>query len=486
MDRIACPLRSAARHFGDTPALIGADGMISYARLDRLVDALVHRLRNVGVIRGERVAAVCLMGWEYPVLLWALFRLKSVVCPISPRFPLDTVSAILRQIHCRTFIDTVRHSDQISVPGLRRVSLQRLFENLHQEKGRPEEETDFLASKGAGTIVLTSGSFGLPKMVLHSLSSHYYSAVGSNRNIAVTPESRWLLSLPVYHVGGLGIIFRTVLGGGAVIIPPPDKHLGNVLEAFPVTHLSLVATQLHRLLKGNLPNIRARQRLAAVLVGGGPTGEDLIGEAYDRGFPIRTTYGLTEMASQVTTTGPNENRPALSTSGKVLDYRQVKIDDGEILVKGATLFRGYVADDGLVLPVDESGWFRTGDLGKMDAEGYLSLLGRKDNMFISGGENIYAEEVEASIERLSSVVQAVVVPVKNVEFGFRPVAFVRFRDGQTVAHDELMRHLEKELPGFKIPDAFFDWPEAADGGLKPDRQFLAALARKRFGTEPVD
>jgi len=479
-DPVECPLRSAARRFGQTPALIGTNMTMSYARLDRLVDALAYRFQETGVARGARVATICPRGWEYVVLLWALFRCESVACPISPRFPTQAISAILERIDCRTFIDAGGHSDAISAAGIRRISLSRLFADLAFERGRPTGGGHFQVSGAGGTIVLTSGSFGLPKAVLHRLSSHYFSALGSNRNIAVTPETRWLVSLPLYHVGGLGIVFRTILGGGAMVIPPSGLALGDVLEAVPVTHLSVVATQLHRLLK-DPPGREARKRLSAVLVGGGPTGRDLIGEADDRGFPVRTTYGLTEMASQVTTTGPNEDKRALSTSGKVLDYRHVKIQDGEILVKGETLFRGYVSEHGIHLPVDEEGWFRTGDLGEMDEEGYLTLHGRKDNMFISGGENIYAEEVEASIERLSNVEQAVVVPVEDPDFGFRPVAFVRFRNGETVTTEEMIEKLEKELPRFKIPDAFFDWPAASAGGLKPDRKSLSESARKRLG-----
>ena len=481
MDRMTCPLRQAAREYGDLPALIRPDGTVSYTWLDRFVDAVAYRLRTRGVEYGEPVAMICPMRWEYPVLLWALFRLQSMVCPISPRFPMETVSAILQNTGCRAIIDPARgFVSHTPLPGLRRIPLDGLFENLAMERGGLEDEAHVPDPELAGTIILTSGSLGLPKAVVHSLSSHYFSALGSNTNIRVVPGSRWLLSLPLYHVGGLSIIFRTILGGGVMVIPPSGKSLGEALESLRITHLSLVATQLYRLLK-EMTDMQAGRRLAAVLVGGGPTGADLVAGAYDRGIPVHTTYGLTEMGSQVTTTGPNEERSRLVTSGKVLDYRQVRIDDGEILVKGKTLFKGYLTPDGLSLPLDEDGWFRSGDLGEMDDEGYLTLLGRKDNMFISGGENLYPEEIEARIQRLPGVVQAVVVPVEDEEFGFRPVAFVQSQGGETMNHDDMAGYLAEVLPRFKIPVAFFDWPGAGGGGLKPDRAYLARLARKRLG-----
>ena len=451
---------------------------ISYEQLDGWVDSVAYRLQKSGVGYGERVAVICPTRWEYPILLWALFRLQSVACPISPRFPEETLSTILEETGCKTVIDAVGGSSGISPPVIRRLCLSDLFDTMTRER-RPLADGLCLLAEPAGTIVLTSGSSGGPKAVLHNLSSHYWSAVGSNGNIPVTAGTRWLLSLPLYHVGGLGILFRTFLGGGAIVIPPSHTGLPEVLDTLPVTHLSLVATQLYRLLRAS-PNIQRQTRLAAVLVGGGPTGADRIAEAYDCGLPIRTTYGLTEMASQVTTTGPNEEKRRLATSGKVLNYRQVKIDRGEILVKGETLFRGYVTADGLSLPVDERGWFRTGDLGTVDSDGYLTLLGRKDNMFISGGENIHAEEVEASFHRLPGVVEAVVVPVEDEEFGFRPVAFVRRREGKAVRREDMVRWLAKDLPRFKIPDAIWEWPQEIPAGLKPDRGYFTKLARKRL------
>jgi len=452
---------------------------MSYEQLDGWVDSVAYRLQKRGVGYGERVALICPKRWEYPVLLWALFRLRSVACPISPRFPGETVSTVLEETGCKTLIDAVGGLSGISAPVIRRLCLSDLFDTMTQERKPPEDDLCLPVPEPAGTIVLTSGSSGGPKAVLHNLSSHYWSAVGSNRNIPVTAGTRWLLSLPLYHVGGLGILFRTFLGGGAIVIPPSHTGLAEVLGTLPVTHLSLVATQLYRLLRAS-PDIQRQTRLSAVLVGGGPTGADRIGEAYDCGLPIRTTYGLTEMASQVTTTGANEKKHRLATSGKVLNYRQVKIDRGEILVKGETLFRGYVTADGLSLPVDERGWFRTGDLGTVDTDGYLTLLGRKDNMFISGGENIHAEEVEASFHRLPGVVEAVVVPVEDEEFGFRPVAFVRLREGKAVRREVMVRGLAKDLPRFKIPDAIWEWPQEIPAGLKPDRGHLTELARKRL------
>jgi len=205
----------------------------------------------------------------------------------------------------------------------------------------------------------------------------------------------------------------------------------------------------------------------------------LISQALKAGLPLFTTYGATEMASQVSTTAPRDSQDRLFTSGKVLRYRDLKIDDGEILVKGKTLFKGYVDGDKMTLPVDDDGWFRTGDLGRLDVDGYLTFLGRKDNMFISGGENISPEEIESRLCMLPQIAEAVVVPVEDREFGFRPVAFIKTPEGEGLDREQLVGDLERHLPRFKIPVAFYEWPEGADkGGIKPGRQYLMQLAEK--------
>ena len=327
------------------------------------------------------------------------------------------------------------------------------------------------------TIVFTSGSSAIPKAVLHTFGNHYYSALGSNGNIALGPNDRWMLSLPLYHVGGLGIVFRCLLAGAAVVVPEADESIGDAVAKYNITYLSLVPAQLRQLLR-ELPPKETLTSIKAVLVGGGSTRRSLLDEAMSCGLSVRTTYGSTEMASQVTTTGPNDPEEKLSTSGRVLDYRQVKIsNDGEILVKGEALFKGYVTHDGLDTPFDSNGWFATGDLGSFDDDGYLHVTGRADNMFISGGENIYPEEIESAMCQLPDIEEVVVVPSPDEKYGQRPVAFVRMSEGATLKPEAVTMALRESLPGYKIPIRILNWPEDyARSGIKPNRRYLTTLA----------
>lgn len=350
------------------------------------------------------------------------------------------------------------------------LSWSALAPDAPAQQGAPTWRLDAPA-----VILFTSGSTAQPKPACLSLGNLVWSARGSNANLPLTPANRWLLSLPLYHVGGLGIVMRCLLAGAAVVQPAPDTPLAATIAKHAITHISLVPTQLHRVLQATAGS--TLDTLQAVLLGGGALPPTLIDAAVDVGLPVHTTYGMTEMASQVTTTPPGASRAQLRTAGPVLPYRELRIaPDGEILLRGATLFQGYVTPQGLDLPLTAEGWFATGDLGQLDAGGNLYVQGRKDNLIISGGENIQPEEVEATLRRLPGVAQAVVVGVPDATYGARPVAFVAVEPGVAFSPDAWHAALAERLAAFKRPDAYFPWPAEADAGLKVQRAALQQRA----------
>ncbi len=460
---VACPLRAAARRLPEAPAIVDADGSLTFRDLDLRVLVSEDRIRDLGLGVGARVALHLPKGQNYFVLLLALIRAGCVAGPLSTRLPPEAVAPLLGRAACRALISD--DESLLEVAGTQALRPERL---LDEEAGNiarlHAREPEHLALDRPATVVFTSGSTGEPKAALHTFGNHYLSASGSNANIPLGPDDRWLHSLPLYHVGGLSIVFRCLLAGAAVVLPEPDAPLGETISQSGATHVSLVSTQLLRLLRegAELGSLRA------VLLGGGPMPVSLVDEAAQRGLPVHTSYGLTEMASQVTTTPPGASRAELRTSGRPLPHREVATSrEGEILVRGGTLFDGYVEGDAVDRSLDEDGWFHTGDLGELAEDGYLRVLGRKDNLFVSGGESIQPEEIEGALYGIRGVEEAVVVPVPNQEFGHRPVAFVRTAGG-AVRPEDLTRALEKKLPRFKVPVAFHAWPEETVG-MKVDR-----------------
>ena len=459
-------MRSAAIAAPDVAALVGARGSISYKELDRRVSTAALRLGELEP--GSRVALYLPKDERYVTLMLALIRAGHVACPISDRLPPKGVPPLFERAACSALISDDRELMQTA--DLRRLRPEAMLEGEPRDASGLTEPMDILLERPA-TIVFTSGSTGVQKAALHTFGNHYHNALGSNANIVLRPGGRWLHSLPLYHVGGLSILFRCMLARATVALPRRVPSLAESIVHLGATHVSLVSTQLLRLLREGAD----LGGLEAVLMGGGPVPASLVDEAFARGLPIHTSYGLTEMASQVTTTPPSATIEELHTSGRVLPGREVSIfGDGEILVRGETLFAGYVDGEKIDRPIDEGGWLHTGDLGTLDEDGSLRVEGRKDNLFVSGGENIQPEEIEEVLYRLDEIDEAIVVPVSDQEFGHRPVAFVRTgRDPESLAPE-----LENALPRFKIPIAFHPWPEKTQRGMKADRPALRRLAQQ--------
>ncbi|MFC1757582.1 AMP-binding protein, partial [Planctomycetota bacterium] len=334
-----------------------------------------------------------------------------------------------------------------------------------------------------------SGSTAFPKAIAHKLNAHFASAHASNSNLPLVASDRWLLTLPLCHVGGLAIVFRCIAAGATIVIDSRPSSLREQIASNSITHVSLVATQLKRLLKRHRGKLNT---LKAVLLGGGAIPSQMVRDAIHNGIPLHTTYGLTEMASQVTTTHhltksdlPENDASASFHSGTALPSAEIRIaDDGEILVRGDSLMEGYWRTGQIVsgddIGLTPSGWFRTKDKGAFDTNGNLIVLGRIDNMFVSGGENIHPEEIESCLLELPNVQQAIVVSIPNTEFGARPVAFVDL-GGSAIDESLLHNQLQTRLAKFKIPDRFVSWPiEANQTGIKPSRHELRTTAINHF------
>ncbi len=490
MAEIRCPLEEAAERHGDRPALVSGARAVSYAEFHQRVARVTAALRRAGCDPGERVAILAPNSPDYLVWLLAVLRLGAVCCPMNTRLPYRTVADLLHRVGCRTLV--VGESEQQGSTGtagdmqiLQDHDLRVIPGNeLHVAGDRDPTAADAppavdpqgttMPLERPATIVFTSGSTGVPKAVLHSYGNHYYNALGCNRNLPLATGDRWLLDLPLYHVGGLGILFRSLLAGSTVVMPDRGETLDAVLSRYRVTHLSVVVTQLHRLLQQ--PDSVRYPALRYIVLGGSPVPLKLLERAGARGLPVFASYGCTEMASQVATTGPESTTAQRLTSGKLLPHRKLRIgEEGEIQLAGETLFMGYVDGDRLRRPLTDDGWFATGDLGRVDGDGYLTVIGRRDNRFFSGGETIHPEEVERALTDHDGVEQAVVVPIPDEEFGQRCVAFVQPHGGCPDG-PALAAWLGRTLPRYKVPDAFYQWPDTDPNTFKIDRARFRRLA----------
>ena len=478
MFELRCLLQESAQASPNQPCLIEARRTTTYAVLENRVTVLAQAFASLKLPAESRVALCLPNGVMFITAFLALHRAKLVPVLISPKLPPAAVVAQAKFCGCRLGLSPGGVGKKDKATGLNWVDPGELFAlgGEAPAPGGPPRPAKFPGEAHAA-ILFTSGSSGAPKAAVLSHRALYYNARGANQNLPVGSKDVWFAALPMWHVGGLGIVFRCLMSGATIAFPTPDTGLESDLDELQVTHVSVVPTQLRRWL-GSPGAAALAARLKAVLVGGAPASPDLLKVAFAAGFPLRLSYGMTETASQIATTPTYFPEDERFSCGRVLPSRELRVDEqGQFLVRGMTLFSGYLRKDGtLDLPIDDDDWFATGDLGRVDERGYVTVAGRLDNLFISGGENIQPEEIEAVLRRMPGVEDAIIVPVDDDEFGHRPFAFVQSAD--PVAPAALTAHVRSALSGFKVPVGVHPMPAGESAGLKPSRAALRKLAAK--------
>ncbi len=461
-------LDERARRSPDATAIVWRDETISYIQLEHRAARLAADLAGCGVQRGDVVAALFDNGPQLPVLLWALHSLGAALLPLNLRQTqielaqqlVDSDTRLL--LHGEGEVATQAESTAAGVAGLARG---RLAEDATLSLAGPvtprSRPVDPLLV-GAMALLYTSGTSGSPKGAVLGAEAFLASARGSAALLGTGPADRWLACMPLFHVGGLSILIRSVLAGSAALVHERfDPHqLDRALDRDAVTGVSLVAQMLQRLLEVR-GDRRSPPGLRCVLVGGGPTPASLLERARALGLPVASTYGLTEAASQVATRWPIDDAPASGDRLRALPGTTIRIVDadgrevgrgvpGEISVKGGTLMRGYLGRPEASARALRDGWLHTGDIGVLDREGLLGVLDRRDDLIISGGENVYPAEIEAVLRRHPAVADAGVTRIDDQRYGARPVAFWVPVD-PTAEEPDLRAHCRAALAAYKVP-----------------------------------
>ncbi len=398
-------------------ALIAEGRRTTFAELEREASFTAERME---LRAGERFAFTPHQSREDVVLLHALMKAGAVAVPLDPHLPPEEIER------------------------------------------RAERAGDDARERGTGldavhSVIHTSGTAGEPKAVELTYANHLWSALGSGARIGVDPSDRWLCCLPLHHVGGLAIVLRSAIYGTAVVLETFDaERIAGLISPEQITLASLVGTTLARLLDAEAE----LDRLRCALVGGGPAGEGVLERALDAGVPIAPTYGLTEAASQVTTLPPGEASRRPGSAGTPLLPTEVRVEDDQILVRGPT-----------VAPkaADHDGWLRTGDRGRIDADGHLYVLGRGDDVIVSGGENVAPEEVERVLMDHQAVADVAVVGEASTEWQEAVIATVVLHDGADASEEELRDFCRQRLAPFQVPKRIRftgDLPRDAQGKLR--------------------
>ncbi len=344
--------------------------------------------------------------------------------------------------------------------------------------GRKDAEPRALERAGgvrgpqAAMVVFTSGSSGTPKGAVLSRRALIASAEASAANLGWRDDDRWLACLPLFHIGGASILSRALIARRAVVLAPdgsfdPDV-VGRLLVDAKVTLASLVPTMLARLLDAG---VAPPASLRAVLLGGAAAPAPLLERAAAAGWPVLTTYGSSETASQIATARPGRAATAADGSGSPLPGVQLHLgDDGRIRVRGPMLMDRYLPPH--PTPIDRDGWLTTADRGYVDDAGNLHVTGRADDTIVSGGENVDPREVEVVLEGMPGVRAACVFGVADPVWGqVVAAALVPERDAEPHIAESLRAHLDGARRPRRI--CFVDQLELGPTG-KVDRRATAA------------
>ena len=459
---MALSVFAAAAEAPDRPAILTDHETLTWAQLAARVRPAVAALRSRGAwgsgsgsgsgSADRPVALVAANDVDTAVAIHALIALGAPALLLHPR---------LTAPERRALLDAAGVAEAVDAASLAAGSAGSA------EAAEAEEEEEGASPGGASSpdpapppadertlaIVHTSGTSGTPRGVVLSRRAFAASAEASAANLGWRDDDRWLLPLPLAHVGGLSILTRTLLARRAAVLVPGAEPGGlmDAVRRHRVTLLSVVPTVLKRLLELD-PGAPPPDHLRAVLLGGAAASPALLARAADAGWPVLTTYGLTEACSQVTTQRYGTVNRGEAGSGAPLPGTEVRIgDDAAIHVRGPTLFSGYLpAGDP---PFLEGGWLATGDRGRLDDAGNLHVLGRRTDRIVTGGENVDPVEVEQALEALPGVAEACVFGVPDEEWGERVCAAV-VPAGPGVGWDELaarLGELRGRLAPFKRP-----------------------------------
>lgn len=441
------PLGDPLQGLDDKPALAGETRLWTYGELRRAAEEQAAWLRTRGVGARTRVVVRASSDERLAVLIHALWLLGASLVPLNLRWTEAEIADVVRRVSPAILL---RHDGG-------GWSVEPLL------GGEVKADRD---GEPAQLILFTSGTTGRPKGALISFRAIEASARSSAQALGYTSEERWLCCLPLYHIAGLSILYRSAIYGSTVLLHErfDPIRVNHALDNEGVTVVSLVPTQLHALLdaRGGKP---FAPTLKCLLLGGARAPRALLARALTLGAPLAPTFGMTETASQVCTLTPTdflalrripENGlflpPLPDIETRVVDDRGETVTDGtagEIILRGESIFSGYLDNPEASATSLRDGWLYTGDIGVRRADGALNVLERRSDLIVTGGENVYPAEIEAVLKKHPAVVDVAVVGIPDPRWGRRVAAGVVARE--EVAPDQLERFVRERLAGYKVP-----------------------------------
>jgi fatty-acyl-CoA synthase len=450
---------------------------LTYVELQDRIDRAAAVLRDGGIRAGDRVGY---LGFNHTAFLETLFataRLGAIFVPLNFRLTGPELEFIINDAGCHTMVADSNHTAVLdTIRGT--VSVR----NWLSVESRPDGWTDYIAARDSATpiddgpavdadavavIMYTSGTTGLPKGAMLTHANFWWNNANAANTLDILEDDVTLVFAPLFHIGGLNVTtLLTLQKGGEVVLHRSfdpvlalsDVPKYGVTTIFGVPAMFLFISQVPPFNDADLTSIRM------LICGGAPVPEPLMKVFAGRGIPINQGYGLTETAPMVTFLTSEFGMEKLGSAGKAPLFCEVKLVDidgatitdpdvkGEVCVFGPNVMKGYWnRPEATAAAIDATGWFHTGDIGFLDADGFLFIADRVKDMVITGGENVYPAEVENALYDHPAIVEVAVIGVADERWGEAVTAVVVLKEGEELTLAELRDFADERLARYKLP-----------------------------------
>ena len=439
------------------PAVRDGTRSLTNAGLLECVRAVAGQLHELGVGAGDVVAVKLRNRVEFVVVLFACWRLGAIVTPVNPSM---TEAEVVRQLEASGARLLVVDDGVSAAGGVATLAVGHLY-----AKGPGSDAPPLVDPSALALLIFTSGTTGVPKGVMLDHANLDAMAQMGRQTLGIGPADRCLLILPLFHVNGIVVsVLMPLLAGASVVIGERfDPHtFFDTVEHHRPTFFSAVPT-IYTLLAA-LPDevIPDTSSVRFGICGAAPASAQLLGRFEARyGFPLIEGYGLSE-GTCASTINPVAGPRRAGTVGIAFPGQQIRIVDaggtevptgvhGEVIIAGPNVMRGYLGRPDETARVIIDGWLHTGDVGHLDTDGYLTLVGRSKDMIIRGGENIYPKEIEDVLTSDATVLEAAVIGVPDDKWGETVAAYVQPRPGFAINPEALHALCARKLAGYKRP-----------------------------------
>ena len=470
------------------------DTRLTWAALRERVRRLAVALREAGIEHGDRVAFLAPNVTELLEAHFGVPRAGGVLVAINTRLMPEEIAYILDHSGARFLVVHESLAHLVEGAAVEQILLcgeGGTYEQLLASAGPGEPEDRLESEDDSISLNYTSGTTGRPKGVIYTHRGAYLNAVSEVMHAKLDSRSVYLWTLPMFHCNGWCFTWAvTAVGATHVCLARVDPPLvWQLIEQEGITHLNGAPTVLVMLTSDAAA--KPLTKPVQITTAGAPPPPAVIERTEALGFRINHVYGLTETYGPITICEWNSDWDSLGVEQRARlkarqglhlitadlvrvvddDLRDVPADgetQGEVVMRGNGVMKGYFADEAATAEAFRGGWFHSGDLGVMHPDGHIELRDRAKDIIVSGGENISTIEVEQALVRHPDVLEAAVVAIPHEKWGERPKGFVTLRSGATLTAEELIAFARETLPGFKAPDEieFGELPKTSTGKVK--------------------